>query len=416
MAIPSFEEVLTFVFGTVKNRKSAKTTVHRLTELLLNKYELREITFCSLWDRYYLAKTGESLDLIEKKYLGKPFKDGQDFYNFMVQFACEILRVNNLIIGSSNNGLGDYEFLGKDFDGKITINLLKKQPTYETNIKFLVISIIKDCYEVASDSDLVFKYRNAIKDISYTIQSFNKRIYNNQDPFLIQLEKDLLTALEHIFNNKNSADDKLGGLENQANVLGENEQLKQQIQSLNEELNQLKTTSKQDLIPSEFPNLNEGLLLKLKQLHPTAFEKFSLELIRSMAVARGGKVEIFHNGQVGDGGVDGVIEAQKTFGKGKERVFVQCKRYDKTSIGRPELQAFAGAMLTEDITMGIFITTSYFSKQAIQYVDELDNKGKSIELFDGERIIKHMLKNKIGVDEKIVSTLEINEKYFDKFN
>lgn len=416
MAIPSFEEVLTFVFGTVKNRKSAKTTVHRLTELLLNKYELREITFCSLWDRYYLAKTGESLDLIEKKYLGKPFKDGQDFYNFMVQFACEILRVNNLIIGSSNNGLGDYEFLGKDFDGKITINLLKKQPTYETNIKFLVISIIKDCYEVASDSDLVFKYHNAIKDISYTIQSFNKRIYNNQDPFLIQLEKDLLTALEHIFNNKNSADDKLGGLENQANVLGENEQLKQQIQSLNEELNQLKTTSKQDLIPSEFPNLNEGLLLKLKQLHPTAFEKFSLELIRSIAVARGGKVEIFHNGQVGDGGVDGVIEAQKTFGKGKERVFVQCKRYDKTSIGRPELQAFAGAMLTEDITMGIFITTSYFSKQAIQYVDELDNKGKSIELFDGERIIKHMLKNKIGVDEKIVSTLEINEKYFDKFN
>ena len=416
MAIPSFEEVLTFVFGTVKNRKSAKTTVHRLTELLLNKYELREITFCSLWDRYYLAKTGESLDLIEKKYLGKPFKDGQDFYNFMVQFACEILRVNNLIIGSSNNGLGDYEFLGKDFDGKITINLLKKQPTYETNIKFLVISIIKDCYEVASDSDLVFKYHNAIKDISYTIQSFNKRIYNNQDPFLIQLEKDLLTALEHIFNNKNSADDKLGGLENQANLLGENEQLKQQIQSLNEELNQLKTTSKQDLIPSEFPNLNEGLLLKLKQLHPTAFEKFSLELIRSIAVARGGKVEIFHNGQVGDGGVDGVIEAQKTFGKGKERVFVQCKRYDKTSIGRPELQAFAGAMLTEDITMGIFITTSYFSKQAIQYVDELDNKGKSIELFDGERIIKHMLKNKIGVDEKIVSTLEINEKYFDKFN
>lgn len=416
MAIPSFEEVLTFVFGTVKNRKSAKTTVHRLTELLLNKYELREITFCSLWDRYYLAKTGESLDLIEKKYLGKPFKDGQDFYNFMVQFACEILRVNNLIIGSSNNGLGDYEFLGKDFDGKITINLLKKQPTYETNIKFLVISIIKDCYEVASDSDLVFKYHNAIKDISYTIQSFNKRIYNNQDPFLIQLEKDLLTALEHIFNNKNSADDKLGGLENQANLLGENEQLKQQIQNLTVELNQLKTTSKQDLIPSEFPNLNEGLLLKLKQLHPTAFEKFSLELIRSIAVARGGKVEIFHNGQVGDGGVDGVIEAQKTFGKGKERVFVQCKRYDKTSIGRPELQAFAGAMLTEDITMGIFITTSYFSKQAIQYVDELDNKGKSIELFDGERIIKHMLKNKIGVDEKIVSTLEINEKYFDKFN
>lgn len=133
-------------------------------------------------------------------------------------------------------------------------------------------------------------------------------------------------------------------------------------------------------------------------------------------LARGGEVEIFHNGQVGDGGVDGIIEAPKTFGKGKEKVFVQCKRYDKTSIGRPELQAFAGAMLTEDITVGIFITTSTFSKQAINYVEELENKGKSIELFDGQRIIKHMLRNKIAVSEKITSSFEIDESYFDKFN
>lgn len=171
-----------------------------------------------------------------------------------------------------------------------------------------------------------------------------------------------------------------------------------------------------DVFSHEELNLEETLLQKLKQLHPTAFEKFSLELIKNVALARGGEVEIFHNGQVGDGGVDGIIEAPKTFGKGKEKVFVQCKRYDKTSIGRPELQAFAGAMLTEDITVGIFITTSTFSKQAINYVEELENKGKSIELFDGQRIIKHMLRNKIAVSEKITSSFEIDESYFDKFN
>lgn len=416
MAIPSFEEVLTFVFGTVKNRKSTKTSHGMLAIALLKKYEIKEISFCSIWDRYDFIKNFNDFERIDKEHLGKPLKNGQDFYEHLCLFACHVLKAMGLITGYENNGLQNYNFLGENFRGKITFNLLKNRTNYSQGLVLLAIDIINDCYQMAIYRKINYNYEIAKSDISYTIQSFNKRIYNNQDPFLIQLEKDLLTALEHIFNNKNSADDKLGGLENQANVLGENEQLKQQIQSLNEELNQLKTTSKQDLIPSEFPNLNEGLLLKLKQLHPTAFEKFSLELIRSIAVARGGKVEIFHNGQVGDGGVDGVIEAQKTFGKGKERVFVQCKRYDKTSIGRPELQAFAGAMLTEDITMGIFITTSYFSKQAIQYVDELDNKGKSIELFDGERIIKHMLKNKIGVDEKIVSTLEINEKYFDKFN
>ncbi|GGL89147.1 hypothetical protein GCM10010099_01670 [Streptomyces cinereus] len=172
----------------------------------------------------------------------------------------------------------------------------------------------------------------------------------------------------------------------------------------------------QDLLHNENQNLDVELLLKLKQLHPTAFEKFALDLIKSVAKARGGEVETFHNGQVGDGGVDGVIEAPKTFGKGKEKVFVQCKRYDKTSISRPELQAFAGAMLTEDITVGIFITTSTFSKQAINYVEELENKGKSIELFDGQRIIKHMLRNKIAVSAKITSSFEIDESYFDKFN
>lgn len=432
MSVPTFEEVLTFIFETVRNRKSAKTTVNKLTELLLTKHGLKEITFCSIWDRYYLTRTGESLDVIDKKYLGKPFRNGQNFYSSLIQFACEILRVNGLIIGYSNNGLGNYEFLGNDFDGKISLSLLKKHISYEKNIKFLIISIIRDCYESAANLDSEYKYQNAVKDVSYTIQSFNKRIYDNKDPFLCQLEKDLLATLDQMFNGSNVSDEKLSGLEktkflntineqrlkieSQNNLDLENENLKQQIQSLTLEINQLKEITTQSLVSQEKPNLEETLLQKLKQLHPTAFEKFSLQLIKSVALARGGEVDIFHNGQVGDGGVDGVIEAPKTFGKGKEKVFVQCKRYDKTSIGRPELQAFAGAMLTEDITVGIFITTSTFSKQAINYVDELENKGKSIELFDGQRIVKHMLRNKIGVVEQVTSSFELDESYFNKFN
>lgn len=69
----------------------------------------------------------------------------------------------------------------------------------------------------------------------------------------------------------------------------------------------------QDLLHNKNQNLDVELLLKLKQPHPTGFEKFAIDLIKSVAKARGGEVEIFHNGQVGDGGVDGVIEAPKTY-------------------------------------------------------------------------------------------------------
>lgn len=432
MAIPSFEEVLTFIFKKVRNRLSTMSSPGMLSIALRKNYEIKEISYCSFWNRYDLITGIEDFDKIYNEKLGKPYRGGEDFYENLCLFGCDVLKAFGLITGYKNNGLKDYNFLGDDFDGNINLNGLKTKTDYQQGLKFLANAIVNNGYEMATYSKINYNYEIAKKDIAYKIQSFNKRIYNNQDPFLCQLEKDLLVTLEQMFNNKNLSHEKLGGLEktrflrtiqeqrlkieSQNNFLVENEQLKLQIQLLNAKIEQLKSKPQQDLLLNENQNLDVELLLKLKQLHPTAFEKFALDLIKSVAKARGGEVEIFHNGQVGDGGVDGVIEAPKTFGKGKEKVFVQCKRYDKTSIGRPELQAFAGAMLTEDITVGIFITTSTFSKQAINYVEELENKGKSIELFDGQRIIKHMLRNKIAVSEKITSSFEIDESYFDKFN
>ncbi|MBL7667543.1 restriction endonuclease [Moraxella osloensis] len=431
MAIPSFEEVLTFIFKKVRNRLSTKTSHGVLAIALRKKYEIKEISYCSFWNRYGLITRFEDFDKIYNEKLGKPYRGGEDFYENLCLFGCDVLKAFGLISGYENNGLKDYSFLGDNFEGNINLNVLKTKTDYPQGLKFLANAIVNNGYEMATYRKINYNYEIAKKDIAYKIQSFNKRIYNNQDPFLCQLEKDLLLTLDQMFAI-NLADEKQNGLEkvnlsktiielrtqikSQNDLVAENEKLKQQIQSLTSEINQLKAKPQQDSFCHEELNLEDLLLQKLKQLHPTAFEKFSLELIKSVALARGGEVEIFHNGQVGDGGVDGVIEAPKTFGKGKEKVFVQCKRYDKTSIGRPELQAFAGAMLTEDITVGIFITTSTFSKQAINYVEELDNKGKSIELFDGQRIIKHMLRNKIAVIEKITSSFEIDESYFDKFN
>jgi len=59
-------------------------------------------------------------------------------------------------------------------------------------------------------------------------------------------------------------------------------------------------------------------------------------------------------GGTGDGGIDGVISLDKL---GLEKVYVQAKRWQST-VGRPEIQAFYGALAGQRANKGAFITTS----------------------------------------------------------
>lgn len=160
-------------------------------------------------------------------------------------------------------------------------------------------------------------------------------------------------------------------------------------------------------------DIREQLLLQLKQLEPTQFEKFALRLISSITQENEEETKnlVIHNGQVGDGGIDGRFQMKNKFGH-YDNYVIQCKRYDTTSIGRPELQQFVGAMALYQTTQGVFITTSTFAKTAFDFINSVQHS-YSIKTMDGQQLVNYMLEHKIGVKEKITQVMD--KDFFNQF-
>jgi restriction system protein len=83
-------------------------------------------------------------------------------------------------------------------------------------------------------------------------------------------------------------------------------------------------------------------------------------------------------GRSGDTGIDGIISLDKL---GLEKVYVQAKRW-LNSVGRPELQAFYGALAGHKARKGVFITTSVFTAQATDFALSVEG----IVLVDGNQL------------------------------
>ena len=96
-------------------------------------------------------------------------------------------------------------------------------------------------------------------------------------------------------------------------------------------------------------------------------------------------------GKTGDGGVDGVIKEDKL---GLDLLYIQAKRWDNTTVGSPEIQKFVGALYGKKAKKGIFLTTSTFSKAAVEYAAGLDSK---VILIDGAQLAELMFDYGVGV-------------------
>lgn len=141
---------------------------------------------------------------------------------------------------------------------------------------------------------------------------------------------------------------------------------------------------------------------------PYAFEQIANDLMLKMGYG----FDNFESGHVtkksGDGGIDSIIFSDKL---GLEKIYVQAKRYDpKNSVGSPEVQQFKGSIGN---SKGVFITTSYFSKPAIAFVNDKSNS--NIVLIDGDKLTELMYEFGIGLQSK-VTTIDIKELDTDYFN
>jgi restriction system protein len=152
--------------------------------------------------------------------------------------------------------------------------------------------------------------------------------------------------------------------------------------------------------------LAQELLDTIKHKPPAFFERLVVELLVSMGY--GGSIQDAGQaiGRSGDEGIDGIIKEDKL---GLDVIYIQAKRWGGT-VGRPEIQRFAGALQGQRARKGVFITTSAFTDDARNFAKGIDNK---IVLVDGEQLAQLMIDHNVGVAiDEVYELKRIDSDYF----
>ena len=156
-------------------------------------------------------------------------------------------------------------------------------------------------------------------------------------------------------------------------------------------------------------SLAEELIERVREADPAFFEQLIVTLL--IAMGYGGSSEEAGRalGQSGDDGVDGVIDQDPL---GVDQVYVQAKRYAPgNTVGAAAIRDFFGALNLKRASKGIFVTTSTFSRSAIETTRGL---GQRIVLIDGHRLAQLMIRYNVGCrEEEVLRVRRIDEEFFD---
>lgn len=140
---------------------------------------------------------------------------------------------------------------------------------------------------------------------------------------------------------------------------------------------------------------------------PSFFERLVVDLLIKMGYGGNRQDAGKALGKSGDGGIDGIINEDKL---GLDVIYLQAKRWEGT-VGRPEIQKFAGALQGQRAKKGVFITTSDFTKEAVEYTSFIDTR---IILINGELLSRLMVDHNVGVSTAGVYELKkVDSDYFD---
>ena len=150
----------------------------------------------------------------------------------------------------------------------------------------------------------------------------------------------------------------------------------------------------EEVIESAYQSIREDLASELIQIikscSPSFFERLVVDLLVKMGYGGSRKDAGQATRKTADGGIDGIIKEDRL---GLDILYIQAKRWENT-VGRPEIQKFAGALQGMRAKKGIFITTSDFSREAEDYIKNIDSK---IVLIDGDLLANLMIDHNIGV-------------------
>ncbi len=155
--------------------------------------------------------------------------------------------------------------------------------------------------------------------------------------------------------------------------------------------------------------LADDLLAAIMQQTPDFFESLVVRLLCAMGYGDMQSDAGVVTKKTGDEGIDGIVREDKL---GFDKIYVQAKRWDlNSSVGRPELQKFVGALTGIGADKGLFITTAQFSEQAKTYAHQ--QHAAKLVLVDGQTLAGLMIDNNVGVSVR--TTYEVKSLDRDFF-
>ena len=149
------------------------------------------------------------------------------------------------------------------------------------------------------------------------------------------------------------------------------------------------------------------LLEKVRSSDPIFFEKLVVKLLVAMGYSgKNGNAHVTK--PTNDGGIDGIINQNPL---GTSTVYIQAKRYtEDNKVGRSAIQSFYGALAAVHADRGVFITTSDYSKGAVEFA-----KSQGIVLINGIELTDLMIQYGVGVEPvKEFKVYRIDNDYFEE--
>ena len=155
-------------------------------------------------------------------------------------------------------------------------------------------------------------------------------------------------------------------------------------------------------------SLAQDILSRILSCSPTFFERLVVELLVKMGYGGSRRDAGERIGQSGDGGIDGIIKEDRL---GLDTIYIQAKRW-QGSVGRPEIQKFVGALQGQRAKKGVFITTSSYTAEAIDYASRIDTK---VVLIGGQLLANLMMDFDVGVSVSASYIVKrIDSDYFEE--
>ena len=168
--------------------------------------------------------------------------------------------------------------------------------------------------------------------------------------------------------------------------------------------------SPEEILEDAYAELNaslaDDLMTEIMKLEPTDFEKLVVRLLLAMGYGSGIDDAGFVTQASNDGGIDGIIKEDQL---GFSSIYIQAKQWNPdTSVSKPEIHKFVGALQEQKAQKGLFISTASFSAGAKKSAD-----AAGVVLVDGKQLTKLMIKFNLGVSvEHVYEVKRLDTDFF----